>query len=100
MSYVSKKIDSPIGKLKLVASDKGLAAILWEKEDPRRVQLSPQREDSSNGLLLAAERQLGQYFRGELKQFDLPLDFKGTEFQKSVWAELLAIPFGQTRTYG
>ena len=100
MSYVYKKIGSPIGKLKLVASDKGLAAILWEKEDPRRVQLSPQREEPDNGFLLEAERQLGQYFKGELKQFDVPLDFVGTDFQKSVWTELLAIPFGETRTYG
>jgi methylated-DNA-[protein]-cysteine S-methyltransferase len=100
MSYVYKKIDSPIGKLKLVASAKGLAAILWEKEDPRRVQLGPQREAPANRILLETERQLGQYFKGELKQFDVPLDFVGTEFQKSVWAELRAIPFGETRTYG
>ena len=46
------------------------------------------------------EQQLGDYFAGARKSFDLPLDFAGTPFQKKVWSELLNIPFGQTRTYG
>ena len=40
------------------------------------------------------------YFAGRLKKFTVPLDFKGTDFQKSVWAALLTIPFGETRSYG
>ena len=99
MAYEYKVISSPVGKLKLVASQKGLAAILWEKENPRRVPLGPMIEAPANKLLLETERQLSAYFGGKLKRFTVPLDFKGTEFQKSVWKALLAIPFGETRTY-
>ena len=100
MGFVCKTIDSPVGELKLVASDKGLAAILWENDDPLRVRLGPLVEEGDNSILLEAERQLGAYFEGELKSFTVPLDFKGTEFQKAVWQALLTIPFGETRSYG
>jgi len=50
-------------------------------------------------ILLETERQLHEYFAGNRDAFDLALDFQGTEFQKKVWAALLTIPFGQTRTY-
>ncbi len=100
MDYVYKTVESPVGRLKLVASDKGLAAILWEKDDPRRVRLGPIKPDPGNQFLKQAESQLKAYFSGKLKKFTVPLDFKGTDFQKSVWAALLTIPFGQTRSYG
>ncbi|SDS70505.1 methylated-DNA-[protein]-cysteine S-methyltransferase [Bradyrhizobium canariense] len=100
MTYFYKMIDSPLGRLKLIASDKGLAAVLWENDDPRRVRLSPLEPDPDNGFLKETERQLKAYFNGKLKKFTVPLDFKGTDFQKSVWAALLTIPFGETRSYG
>jgi methylated-DNA-[protein]-cysteine S-methyltransferase len=97
--YVFKMADSPVGALKLVASTDGLAAILWENDDPRRVRLNIVEQDDDHPVLLKAERQLAEYFRGQRKAFDLPLDFSGTEFQKEVWAALLTIPFGETRSY-
>ena len=100
MAYAYKSISSPVGRLKLVASEKGLAAILWENDDPERVRLEPLVEDPTNPILIETERQLAAYFAGKLKTFDLPLDFKGTDFQRSVWAALLTIPFGETRSYG
>jgi methylated-DNA-[protein]-cysteine S-methyltransferase len=100
MGLVYKMMDSPVGKLKLVASDKGLVAILWEKDDARRVRLGPIEPDSNNRILRQTESQLNEYFSGRLKKFTVPLDFKGTDFQKSVWAALLTIPFGETRSYG
>ena len=51
-------------------------------------------------MLLETERQLNDYFAGKRKSFSLKLDFQGTEFQKKVWAALLTIPFGETRSYG
>ncbi len=51
-------------------------------------------------LLLETERQIGAYFRGELSRFDIPLNLRGTPFQKAVWARLMAIPYGKTATYG
>jgi methylated-DNA-[protein]-cysteine S-methyltransferase len=100
MSYVFKTMKSPVGLLKLVGSDAGLAAVLWENDDPRRVRLEATDEDADHPLLVEAERQLGEYFAGERKAFTVKLDYRGTPFQKKVWEALLCIPFGETRTYG
>ena len=100
MNYFYKTMKSPVGELTLVGSDNGLAAILWESDDPYRLRLTPLSEDKKHPVLLEAERQLEEYFSGKRKSFALKLDFKGTEFQKKVWAALLTIPFGETRTYG
>jgi len=89
-----------VGKLKLVASDEGLVAILWEKDSPRRVRLSELVPDDQHPVLMKTERQLGEYFAGKRKTFSVPLDMRGTPFQKNVWEALLAIPFGETRSYG
>jgi methylated-DNA-[protein]-cysteine S-methyltransferase len=105
MSLASKTIESPVGKLKLVASDKGLAAVLWEDDRPHRVRLGEPIPESTSGhqphpVLVQTERQLNEYFAGRRKEFSLPLDIRGTPFQKHVWEALLAIPFGETRSYG
>jgi methylated-DNA-[protein]-cysteine S-methyltransferase len=100
MGYACKAFASPVGRLKLVASDAGLAAILWENDDPLRVRIGPVVDDAGHPVLVETERQLGAYFAGTLTTFTVPLDFQGTDFQKSVWAALLTIPFGETRSYG
>jgi methylated-DNA-[protein]-cysteine S-methyltransferase len=97
--YVSKTIPSPVGRLTLVASDNGLAAILWENDPPGRVRLAIVGEDAHHPVLVETERQLADYFAGRRKVFDLKLDFAGTDFQKKVWQALLTIPFGETRSY-
>jgi methylated-DNA-[protein]-cysteine S-methyltransferase len=99
MSLAYKTIESPIGKLKLIARDKALVAILWENDNPRRVRLCDMVADDQHPVLLMAERQLGEYFAGTRKTFSVPLDMRGTRFQKDVWESLLAIPFGETRSY-
>ena len=96
---VYKWVDSPVGRLKLVATDKGVTGILWQRERQGRVRLNDPVEDPSHAVLVEAERQLGEYFRGQRKGFSLTLDFAGTEFQRRVWAALLTIPFGETRSY-
>ncbi len=96
---VSKTIQSPVGALTLIASNDGLAAILWENDKPSRVRLDVMAEDTRHPLLCATERQLAQYFAGRRKSFDLELDPAGTDFQKKVWRALLTIPYGETRTY-
>ncbi|MCX8957178.1 methylated-DNA--[protein]-cysteine S-methyltransferase [Erwinia psidii] len=100
MSYFFKMMRSPVGELKLIASDNGLAAVLWENDHPGRVRLLNPQEDSQHPLLLETERQLREYFAGERQRFTLCLDFSGTAFQKKVWHALLEIPFGETRSYG
>lgn len=100
MSLSYKKINSPVGKLKLVASEEGLAAILWQNDRPERVPLGEMVEEPEHKVLVKTERQLTEYFAGERREFDLPLDMRGTPFQKEVWDALLGIPFGETKSYG
>jgi len=100
VSLAYKFFDSPVGKLKLVASEKGLVAILWQNERPNRVPLPELLKEPEHKVLQEVERQLKEYFAGRRKTFSLPLDMRGTSFQKDVWEALLSIPFGETRSYG
>jgi methylated-DNA-[protein]-cysteine S-methyltransferase len=100
MSLSFKSISSSVGLLKLVASDKGLVAVLWENDRPNRVRLAGMNESNTHSILAKTEEQLAEYFSGERKKFELPLDLRGTSFQNAVWEALLAIPFGETRSYG
>lgn len=81
-------------------SGAGLAAILWEKDNPRRVPLESVCDDEEHPVLRQTEQQLNEYFDGRRSTFDLASDLVGTPFQKSVWSALLRIPYGETRTYG
>ena len=62
--YVYKMMSSPVGRLTLVATDDGLAAILWENDRPRRVRLNIEAEDDAHPVLVETERQLEEYFAG------------------------------------
>ena len=95
---------SPVGELTLVASPRGLRAVLWPGEFDRLSTV--EHVDDSPGtaaavlLLAAAVEQLREYFAGDRHEFDLPLDPVGTEFQQSAWRELRRIPYGETISYG
>ena len=99
MQLYNNKIQTPVGQLILVAHDQALVAVLWENDDPTRVKLSESFEQNEHPLLKEVEKQLAEYFAGQRTQFNIPLDFQGTAFQKSVWSALLQIPFGETRSY-
>ncbi len=85
-------IDSPIGPLGLVATPDGLAGVRFH------AQAFP--ADGASAVLDEAAEQLRAYFRGELTDFDLPLDLHGSEFQRRCWLALATIPYGQTVSYG
>jgi methylated-DNA-[protein]-cysteine S-methyltransferase len=80
--------------LRLVASPSGIRAIQFDPARPL-----PAERNDANPVLLEACRQLGEYFAGNLREFDLPLDMQGTEFQKCVWNRLTAIPYACVRSY-
>jgi methylated-DNA-[protein]-cysteine S-methyltransferase len=88
----SSVLDTPIGPLGLVASERGLRAVLF---DGGRLQ-----PNGSSAVLDDARRQLGEYFCGDRTGFDLPLDLDGTDFQRQCWLALATIPYGQTVSYG
>jgi methylated-DNA-[protein]-cysteine S-methyltransferase len=98
--YVYKTTPSPVGTLTLVASDDGLAGVLWPGDREGRVRLAVESEDPRHPVLVDTERQLKEYFAGRRRTFDLKLDFTGTPFQRRVWKALLTIPYGETRSYG
>ena len=90
---------SPVGQLKLIAHDTALVAVLWETDQPNRVLLGEMQQMPNHPILNMAQQQLQEYFDHKRSTFDLPLYFYGTDFQKKVWAELLKIPYGETRSY-
>lgn len=90
--------ESPIGKLLLVARERGLAQIWFERTTHKAAVGDDCHEDSA--ALRDAVGQLRAYFAGELENFDLPLAPEGTPFQQKVWNELLKIPYGETISYG
>ena len=94
-------IDSPVGPLRIVASDDGLRAVLWPDDEAGRVPLPTDIGASdSHAVLASAARELDEYFAGDRQHFDTPLDPAGTEFQRQAWDALRSIPYGETVSYG
>ena len=95
---VFRHIDSPVGLLLIAADDAGLRHI--EFANPRHpIRMHGDWRQGDGDVLAATEMQLGEYFVGQRRDFDLPLAPQGTEFQLQVWEELARIPFGATISY-
>jgi methylated-DNA-[protein]-cysteine S-methyltransferase len=92
--------ESPIGDLRIVARDGAITAIEFSPfRSPVTGQPLGSREDD-NPLLRRAVDQLAAYFRRDLKEFDLPLTPRGSDFQQRVWDQLVQIGYGETASYG
>jgi methylated-DNA-[protein]-cysteine S-methyltransferase len=97
-------VESPIGRLMLTSDDTSLTGLymnLYRNKPTKRP--TPGTDWIQNGTkepLRKAAQQLQEYFSGSRREFDLPLNPHGTEFQQRVWRELTKIPFGETRSYG
>lgn len=89
------RMDTPIGALVLSATPDALVAIALPGA-PAPVPVAA----ADSAVLRAARTQLAEYFAGTRRAFDLPLRLQGTAFQRAVWAQLCAISFGATVTYG
>ena len=92
-------MDSPIGDLRIIERDGAITAIEFSPFRDHDGRPRGDRDDTSP-VLAEAVRQLRAYFEHDLKEFDLPLDPSGSEFQRSVWAQLLKIGYGDTASYG
>jgi methylated-DNA-[protein]-cysteine S-methyltransferase len=100
-------LPSPVDDLLLSAHDGSLRTIWFSPHKTRpRPSIIEQWEaaggvrDDHDPVLVETARQLGQYFRGDRQEFDLPLDLVGSRFQREVWSALLTIPYGETWSYG
>jgi methylated-DNA-[protein]-cysteine S-methyltransferase len=91
-------IDSPVGRLLLTARDRGLCGLHFagERHCPR---LHDAWRETSHGVLATAAAQIGEYFMGIRRAFDLPLAPAGTLFQHAVWSAIAEVGYGRTATY-
>jgi len=90
---------SPAGPLFFAASTKGLVRLEFEAR-VQRLNPSAIELEESKSVLASYLRELDQYFSGKRREFSLPLDLRGTDFQLACWRALLEIPYGETRSYG
>ena len=88
----------PIGEIIIAEEDGCISRLCFEGSD--KAEVVRNFEHGETPLIKKAVKQLEEYFAGKRKVFDLPLYFEGTDFQKKVWAALLTIPYGETRSYG
>ncbi len=91
---VYRYLESPVGKLLLAADQSALRYLLFAPATP-----DAQWTEGANSILDSAEQQLSEYFGDRRTSFDLPVDPRGTTFQRSVWSLLQQIPFGETISY-
>ncbi|MCU1302834.1 MAG: cysteine methyltransferase [Candidatus Sulfotelmatobacter sp.] len=103
-------IDSAIGPLFLAASDRGLVALEFDARLPGQQSIRPNprhlreehhdvRFENASCSMQRYADELEEYFSGKRREFNFPLDLRGTDFQLACWRALLAIPYGETRTY-
>ena len=90
-NHYASVIESPIGKLIILADDEFVYAVTFTETDIRDL--------TENELTLKVALQFEDYFKGKLKDFDFPIKQKGTDFQQQVWQNLFAIPYGETTSY-
>lgn len=97
---------SRVGTIRVAATSRGVCKIALGKETAQaffgwlehHVSRAPGKPERS-GIVALALDQIAEYLNGERRDFDLPLDLRGTEFQRSAWSAVAGIPYGQTRTY-
>lgn len=99
MNYISH-YPSPLGEILLAADEIGLTGLWFEGQRYFALSLDAENEAKDLPVFRDAKRWLEIYFAGEEPDFQVPIHFVGTEFQRQVWELLLEIPYGQTLTYG
>jgi len=102
-TFYLKRYDSPLGTYVIGSSSRGVICVKTESHMTsltsrwRREGIEVKDAASHNDGVIA---ELDAYFAGDLHEFSVSLDLRGTEFQRKVWELLMAIPYGQTRSYG
>jgi methylated-DNA-[protein]-cysteine S-methyltransferase len=97
VDVVHQVVDSPLGALRLYAEDDVLVGVYFPQQHVAAWSGAPVSD--THPVLVRAARELEEYFTGEGRAFTVPLRFHGTDFQRSVWTALTAIPYGAQRSY-
>lgn len=92
-----RRLASPIGRIELVGNGAAVVSLTIERDG---VLPHDGHDESSDAILDRAAEQLSEYFAGARTTFDVPITLNGTEFQKSVWARLSELDFGEVTSYG
>ncbi len=99
MTKYYQTFSSPIGRIHIIADNTSLRSITfdcnWQAVNKTAGDIKPEH----NGITEQTLSQLQEYFAGKRTAFDLPIGFRGTEFQQQAWQALLSIPYGETRSY-
>ena len=82
---------SPIGTLEIICSEVALLSVMFIDEK--------KSTNETNSIVEKVIMQIDEYFKGDRKTFDLKIAWKGTAFQEKIWSQLLAVPYGETRSY-
>ena len=100
LTFARAFLHVPFGELTVVASDKGVRYITFENDaHPKSFQNMSVMDDASHPVVARTLSQLGEYFNGTRRTFDVPLDLVGTEFQVQAWNALAKVPYGTTASY-
>lgn len=92
-----KRIESPIGRIEITSDGNAITSLSIERAGTLPYD---ELDENSSKLLDLAAKQLGEYFSGKRRTFELPLAAHGTEFQESIWNKLADIEWGDVRSYG
>ena len=101
MSIEKSYFNSPIGIIEIKVSNQSISSIFFTDTEKKNIPLTGNTslKQSENPLTKICHQQLSEYFNGERKVFELPLEQVGTAFQQKIWSELTTIPFGKTINY-
>lgn len=91
------RLDSPLGRIEVTALKGSIVGLDIERGGTLPHDGTP---DAPSAVLDATAQQLSEYFSGQRREFNLPVDTSGTDFQSAVWQQLAAIPYGTVRSYG
>ena len=93
------RMQSPVGPLLIGVSEEALVTLEFDRGLPQKIGGRQVRWEESEVRTRPVKDQLQEYFSGKRRDFELALDLRGTEFQKSCWRQLLEIPYGKTCSY-